>query len=238
MKLWTLSSLLILLAGCSPDPVSTQVQLRDIALACHKYESKNLRFPFAEVDADSFEKVSTRLGWRVQILPFLGEENLKLYNRFNHNESWDSPHNLRLVDRMPDIFKSRHQNLPVGKTLFAMPKFSAENAEKYPNLLPMFAPDKPAKFGNIHDGSSNTIMIIELNPANAMTWTAPADWNISPDSPKSAVGNAWPDRIMVAFCDGSTLSLRNDISEEKLLGLATRAGGEIIDISECRITKR
>ena len=170
--------MLVLIAGCAHDPTATQVQLRDIALACHKFEFKNKWLPFPEVDDASFELVATRLSWRVQILPFLGEGNLKLYNRFNHNESWDSPHNLKLVDQMPVIFKSNHHDLPVGKTLFAMPKFSAENVEKYPKLLPLFAPGNPTRIPNIFDGASNTIMIIELNPANAMTWTAPEDWNV------------------------------------------------------------
>ena len=85
---------------------------------------------------------------------------------------------MKLVDQMPVIFKSNHHDLPVGKTLFAMPKFSAENVEKYPKLLPLFAPGNPTRIPNIFDGASNTIMIIELNPANAMTWTAPEDWNV------------------------------------------------------------
>ena len=44
------------------------------------------------------------LSWRVAILPFIDQKDL--YEEFRLDESWDSPHNAKLVERMPDVFAS------------------------------------------------------------------------------------------------------------------------------------
>ena len=45
---------------------------------------------------------SGNLSWRVHLLPFMDE--LGLYKEFKQNEPWDSPHNIKLLPRMPRIF--------------------------------------------------------------------------------------------------------------------------------------
>src|SRR5258708_4361628 len=44
----------------------------------------------------------TLLSWRVLILPQLGEE--ALFREFELDEPWDSPHNIKLLQRMPSAF--------------------------------------------------------------------------------------------------------------------------------------
>ena len=41
------------------------------------------------------------LSWRVAILPFIDQD--ALFKEFKLEESWDSPHNLKLLPRMPTI---------------------------------------------------------------------------------------------------------------------------------------
>jgi hypothetical protein len=43
------------------------------------------------------------LSWRVALLPFLNHDNL--YKQFHLDEPWDSEHNKKLLDKMPDIFR-------------------------------------------------------------------------------------------------------------------------------------
>ncbi len=45
---------------------------------------------------------ATGLSWRVHLLPFLGEA--VLYREFHLDEPWDSPHNMTLVSRMPQVY--------------------------------------------------------------------------------------------------------------------------------------
>jgi RNA polymerase sigma factor (sigma-70 family) len=42
------------------------------------------------------------LSWRVALLPFLEQDNL--YRQFKLDEPWDSPHNRKLIARMPAVF--------------------------------------------------------------------------------------------------------------------------------------
>ena len=215
---------LLMCVGCGNDPTPTKIQLRDLAQGLIKHESAKMFFPYSSVDDESYERVGTKLSWRVQILPFIGES--QLYEEFKHDEPWDSTHNLALVNRMPKLFKCDHVNLPLGKTLFAMPMISKETFSSNPEFAPFFAPNSPTTFRNMKDGFSNTIMIVEVNPNRAATWTAPQDWEFDPDGSKAGLGEAWPDRILVALGDGSVHSLKKDIAESDVVSLMTRNGGE------------
>ncbi len=42
--------------------------------------------------------------WRVLLLPELGED--QLYGEYDFSQPWDSPHNLKLVDKMPTCYAS------------------------------------------------------------------------------------------------------------------------------------
>ena len=44
------------------------------------------------------------LSWRVQLLPYLDAK--ALYDEFHLDEPWDSEHNRKLIDRMPEVYRS------------------------------------------------------------------------------------------------------------------------------------
>jgi RNA polymerase sigma factor (sigma-70 family) len=72
--------------------------LKKIALALHSYEQVHGRFP-----ADITDKAGKQLlSWRVELLPFLDEDDL--YRQFKR-EPWDSEHNLSLLAKMPDVLR-------------------------------------------------------------------------------------------------------------------------------------
>src|SRR6185436_18638182 len=79
--------------------------LKQIALAFHNYESAYGCFPPPAItDAQG----KALLSWRVAILPYIEED--ALYKQFRMNEAWDSPHNKKLLSKMPKIYAS-----PTGK---------------------------------------------------------------------------------------------------------------------------
>ena len=59
--------------------------------------------------------VERGLSWRVALLPYLGYRNL--YEQFRHDEPWDSPHNRKLIAKMPPVYESQ-AGLPEGKTTY------------------------------------------------------------------------------------------------------------------------
>jgi RNA polymerase sigma factor (sigma-70 family) len=73
--------------------------LKAIALAMQNYYDTFGHFPTDVTDKAG----KPLLSWRVQLLPFLDHQDL--YKQFQRDEPWDSPHNLKLLTRMPDVFR-------------------------------------------------------------------------------------------------------------------------------------
>jgi RNA polymerase sigma factor (sigma-70 family) len=73
--------------------------LKRIAQAMQKYYDAHDRFPTDVTDKNG----KPLLSWRVQLLPYLEQDHF--HKQFNLNESWDSEHNLKLLSRMPDVFR-------------------------------------------------------------------------------------------------------------------------------------
>ena len=176
--------------------------LRQVALAFHNYESAFQQFP-------PRNEIGTKLSWRVHLLPFL--ELNYLYDRFNLDEPWDSPHNIKLLKDMPEIYGTEG-------TKTRLVGFSGEGA-------PMGKP-QGLRFGDISDGSSNTIFVVEAGPDKAVPWTKPAELPFDPDNPIAALGNIPDEGFKAAFMDGSVHVLPKGIDAKQLKALVTYNGGE------------
>ena len=188
--------------------------LRQIILAMHNYESAYKSFPaYANFDEDG----KPLLSWRVHVLPFL--EQGALYKQFKLDEPWDSPHNIKLVEKMPVCFADPSMGLAdlnkAGKTRYLVPRTEGTMFHKVEGIT----------FGDITDGSSNTIAIVSVKPAKAVIWTKPVDWEVDLENPAVDLigdGNA----AVVARADGSTFTIESDMKTEKLKALLTVSGGE------------
>ena len=93
------------------DNERTLAQGRHLALSLINCESADGHYP-AAYSADPNGR--PLLSWRVRILPYLDAK--PLYNRFHHNEPWDSPHNKQFLKQMPDFYKVPGATAPEGKT--------------------------------------------------------------------------------------------------------------------------
>ena len=88
--------------------------LKQIGLALSNYRQDHGRFPPAVVYSPDCRPLYS---WRVLILPYL--EQKALYDKFDLNEPWDSPHNHELLAQRPSVYD------PVGI-----------DVAQYPDLLP------------------------------------------------------------------------------------------------------
>jgi RNA polymerase sigma factor (sigma-70 family) len=75
--------------------------LKTIGIAMHNYHDMMGSFPPA---ATYGRDGKPQLSWRVLLLPFLGDKEGELYKQFHLNEPWDSPHNKKLIERMPKTY--------------------------------------------------------------------------------------------------------------------------------------
>src|SRR2546421_2830108 len=64
--------------------------LKQIAIAMHNFHNQRSHFPAAAITDKQGQPL---LSWRVAILPYLGDEEAALYQKFHLHEPWDSPHN-------------------------------------------------------------------------------------------------------------------------------------------------
>ena len=138
--------------------------MKQMLLAMHNYHDAHNSFPPGNGVRDAEGR--SKLSWRVYLLPFLGQETL--YKEFHLDEPWDSPHNKALIEKMPDVYKSQ----PVGP--------SAGNDVKpgYTTFLApvgedtVFGGTKAVGFRDIRDGTSNTVVLVQVRPEFTVPWTA------------------------------------------------------------------
>ena len=198
--------------------------LQRLAFAMHKYYEVHNRLPPAAILGKDKRPL---LSWRVAILPYLGMG--EFYEQFKLDESWDSPHNLQLLEKMPRVY------LPEGvatkkphSTFYRV--FVGDGTAFEPDVAVTYTPGP----GSISDGSVNTIMIVEAR--EPVPWTKPQDLKYAADEPLAELGGMFDDGLFLfTTADGGWhLGVRkgeNDADFIKLLRLAiTRNDGELIDL--------
>jgi hypothetical protein len=192
---------------------------KQIALAMHIYHDAKKSFPPPAIYDAAGKPL---LSWRVMILPYI--EQQELYDQFHLDEPWDSDHNRTLIPKMPALFGDPE-----------MPDLAA--AGRTTTLLPVgegtvFDGREGRKYQDITDGTSNTIMIVEVIPELAVVWTKPDDWEVDLADPLRGVKRGANDKrggiFTAAWCDGSVQVIQSNIDPTALKGMLTRAGEEVI----------
>lgn len=185
--------------------------LKQLGLAMHNYHDVYRRFPTRAIFDSEGRPL---LSWRVQILPFIEEQDL--YEQFHLDEPWDSEHNKALIPQMPEVYRN--------PSALAEPGLAHYVALVGPGTL--FEGREARSFRDILDGSSNSIMLVEVNSDRAVIWTKPEDLPFDPENPLDGLGNAHPGGFNVLFCDGSVRFISETIDREVFRRMATIADGK------------
>jgi len=181
-------------------------KLHEIAYAIYKYNDTHLRLPTNLVSKDN----KPLLSWRVQLLPFLGQD--ELYKRFKLDEPWDSEHNKKLVAEMPKLYAPVRVKADPGKTFYQA--FGGSHGWLKPGA------STPQSFP---DGSSNTFLVAEA--AKPVVWAQPDDLTFDgKDVP--ALGGLFDGRFHAAMADGQVLRFRKGIDPAILKLLIDPADGK------------
>jgi hypothetical protein len=189
--------------------------MKQIALAMHNYHDVYKSFPARAIKDKPGKPL---LSWRVQVLPYIEENDL--YQQFHLDEPWDSEHNRKLLAQMPAVY--RNPNLPDGtKTNYLVPV--GEDT--------IFSGDEPARMADITDGTSRTIMLLEVDADRAVPWTKPDDYEVDADHPLAGLGNLRGGGIFLSgFADGSVRAISRAIDPETFLLMLKKADGQPIQI--------
>lgn len=191
--------------------VQTSNNIKQILLGMHNYGQAHRSLP-ARASFDAQGK--PLLSWRVHLLPYYGQD--ALYKQFHLDEPWDSEHNRTLIPMMPAVYQNPSAALQPGMT-----QYLAVHGKGL-----AFDGVKGRAFGEFSDGLSNSIMIVEVNPDRAVTWTKPDDWECDAKNPLAGLGAAHPNGFNVGLVDGSVRFISSSIDPTLFLGLLTIAGGE------------
>jgi hypothetical protein len=189
--------------------------MKNILLAMFNYLDSKGRMP---ATASFGKDGKPLLSWRVHILPFLGQSDL--YKEFHLDEPWDSPHNKKLLARMPEVYRSFNVRLNRdGKTVFVLPVGTQTAFSGGPK-----GPRYPQDF---KDGTSNTVLVVTADDAHAVPWTRPEDLRFDPERPNAGLAR-YPDGYLVGMADGSVRFLSATVDPKKLLPVFTPGGGEVV----------
>lgn len=193
--------------------------LRQLALAMHNYNDVHGTLPLAGFVHPSQQRMGPNakplLSWRVTLLPFLEEE--ALYKQFKLDEPWDGPNNVKLLAKMPKVYKlPGDSKTPADHTVFQV--FTGPNT--------LFVDNVAARIpASIPDGTSNTVLIVEAS--KGVPWTKPEDIPYKPPQPIAPLlGGHFRSTFLVALVDGTVRYLPQNTPEPTLNSMITPAGGE------------
>jgi RNA polymerase sigma factor (sigma-70 family) len=190
--------------------------LLKIGLALHEYHEAHRRLPAAAIYG---KRGKALLSWRVALLPFLGEETL--YNQFKLDEPWDSPHNKKLLEQMPEVYapvggvKTKHEHATFYRV------FTGEGT--------VFEGKEGVKFEAITDGLPATILAVEAG--EAVPWTKPEELPYD-GNPLPKLGGLFRDGFFILVGDGSVRFVSRRFHEETFRRAITRADGKAITLDD------
>ena len=182
--------------------------VRQLLLAILNYESAQGEFPAAaNMDANG----QPLLSWRVHVLPYLGETDL--YKEFELTQSWDSPHNRKLIDRMPLVFQPG--TIPGHACLLGVAGEGCFLDGSVPRKLKAF-----------RDGISKTVGLVHVNDESSVIWTKPGDWEPDLTDPYEGLAIDHEGRTAIGFLDARSMRIRNGFNPGMFKTTLTIDGGE------------
>jgi len=162
--------------------------LKQIGMAMLTFHDAKKRFPAAATYGPDGKPL---LSWRVAILPYFDND---LYKQFHLNEPWDSPHNKTLIAKMPPIYRSPASKLKEpGRTNYVVAAGPGT----------VFSGREGLKLSDIRDGTSATILTVEVADKHAVIWTKPEDLPYDPKDPAKGLGGLYEGGFNAGACDAS-----------------------------------
>ncbi|MEO2023243.1 MAG: DUF1559 domain-containing protein, partial [Pirellulaceae bacterium] len=178
--------------------MASKNNLKQIAIAIHNFHDTYRQFPVGESPNEQgpihYRNGKPLLSWRVHLLPYVEQD--PLYRQFKLDEPWNSPHNIKLLDRIPPVYVNPNQPGLGNKTTYLAPIGPGS----------IFGSNKRMAFRNVTDGTSNTIMFMQVGSDKAVPWTKPEDLKYDLKDPLGSLGNIG-ETFTAGFADGSVQTL-------------------------------
>jgi hypothetical protein len=210
-----------------PDPTDPKEQLdlsiarlKQIGEAMQKYVRAKGRFPASAI----YEGGPPLHSWRVALLPYMGPAEDELYKQFRLNEAWDSPHNIKIAEQMPEVYKT-----PGGPNAPSTCYLVVQGPRT------VFGPQgqREAMTPNeVLDKVANTLVVVEANVDRAAPWNAPKDFELNESAPASGLGALRGDKFLGLMGDGVVRPISTKLDAAGINAICTAAGGEPVDLAK------
>jgi len=181
--------------------MKTAQSMKQIGIAFHNFHDAYRKFPGsqnvregrrgANGDNDPYP-----FSWRVALLPFI--EHQELFEQYRFDEPWDSEHNLTLLAKMPDVYRTPFASLDDGQGKTHLQGIATENGGLG------ITGHSADEFTN---GTSNAALIITSK--KSVPWTKPEDLTDTDVEPNEEIP------LLILRADGS-VEMMNPIDETKL----------------------
>lgn len=179
-----------------------------MAEALNAYHDAYGHYPPAAVVGPDGKTVHS---WRVELLPYLGEQ--KLFDSYKLDEPWDSQHNKQLIEKIPDIYSTT--------------KASRQGYADYCVVTgkgTLFGGDAPATRESITGAPSETILVLHALPRTP--WTKPEDIELSTDREPPRPFRGRGERRFAAFADGTVKLMPKRIDSTTARIVFAKSGGD------------
>ncbi|MFH1923964.1 MAG: DUF1559 domain-containing protein [Planctomycetota bacterium] len=197
-------------------------QLKQIGIAMHNYHDTYRCLPPAVITDEDGQPMRS---WRVAILPFI--EQAPLYDQYDFSEPWDGPNNRALEGAFPDTYRcpSDTASGPLDAGYVMIVGEGTLGGE----------PNELVKFADVKDGTSNTILAIEV-AGSGIHWMEPRDLTVEEAvtfiTNPGATGllHVHPGGVNVLMADGSVRFLPESTDPETVRLLLLRDDGQPIPV--------
>ena len=199
-------------ARVAAQRANSQNNLRQLGLAIHMYHDTYNELPPAVVKDANGKPLYSGM---VLLLPYLEQQGL--FQQFDKSKAWDDPANIGISHQMVMTFTNpASTDTRIGHSDYML--VGGPNA--------MLSDTGKSSMMNVVDGTSNTIMAVEVGPGSTLeSWAQPIVWDAS--KPFSGPD---PTTVNVLFGDGSVRALPKTTPVQTLRLITDRQDGMPVNL--------
>jgi Protein of unknown function (DUF1559) len=205
------------------DRQQTMNNMIAIGTAFNQYVASHNSYPNDIQD----ENGKAILSWRVELLQFMGDEGMAVFNKIDRAKPWDHAVNKKLWDEMPEAFRIVARPAKEKHETFLQ---SFHTINWIGNDDPWLVLTKAVMPSDVTDGTTNTVMVCEMETAT--NWMKP-DTTLLDVKKMPMIGDPKTGKAYAIFLDTNVRRLdRKKYSGDKLKAIITANGGEPVDLDE------
>lgn len=223
--------------------ISCANNLHQIGIGLQSHHGAHKSFPPGGIELRTYWKDTTsrQLAWSAFLLPFIEQESL--HAQIDFDKPFDSEENAQAAATLVSTYLcpsvARTSYLTDGR---AACDYGGINGERItgPNNPPKgtMLYDRRIAIREIPDGTSTTLIVSEdaawpdgqwINGRNVFDQAYPINYRPPPGQyMENEIRSTHPGGAQGLFCDGSVRFLREEMEDEILAAICTRAGGEVV----------